>query len=626
MAKISPRSLLRRDVFFIDASLPDLFTLTSALPANAEIHLIDATQDGLEQIALTLRGLQGESGIDAIHIFSHGSAGELSIGSTRLSSYNINSYAATLSQIGSSLSPSGDILLYGCNVGAGAEGLAFVESVARLTQADVAASDDVTGSAALGGDWVLEVKSGVVETAVVSADAYSETFVDTTVLTLLTQLIVGEPSLDEAYRDVQCMADGNLLVAGYNSQDALLTAVTSSGDILWTKTYGGTSRDYFFNIEATPDGGYIAIGATLSYGVYRDYQFVVKTDANGNQEWLHNYGGMDAAIGFAATPTTDGGYIIAGPSTETDAWFDIRLTKVAANGNEQWVKFFGRSLDDTAHDVIQTSDGGYVITGLSGGHSSSTPMWIIKTDGSGNQLWNQLIGGTGNGGIGRWYAWDRAYQVREMSDNSLVVAGTMYNSSNALDAVLLKLDSTGNMVWTHYYGGVGNDQFYDFVKLSNGGFALVGSTESNGNGSEVFLVTTDSEGNETKHIAFGGTGNELGYGITLLSDSVVAIAGSTQAVGQSTYNGLFATVSLYNSNETFIGHPWDDVYYVDSTGDKVIEKPNEGNDTVNSSITYDLPANVENLILTGSSAINGNGNIGHLYLLTKDISFDNLTN
>ncbi len=163
MANISPRTSLGRDVFFIDGLLPDLFTLTSALPANAEIHLIDATQDGLELMALTL---QGESGIDAIHIFSHGSAGELLLGSTTLSSYNINSYAATLSQIGSSLSPSGDILFYGCNVGAGDEGSAFVESVARLTQADVAASDDVTGSAALGGDWVLEVKSGVIESVV----------------------------------------------------------------------------------------------------------------------------------------------------------------------------------------------------------------------------------------------------------------------------------------------------------------------------------------------------------------------------------------------------------------------------------------------------------------------------
>ncbi|MFZ4525084.1 MAG: FG-GAP-like repeat-containing protein [Chlorobium sp.] len=146
----------------MDASLFKQVTLT-ALPVNAEIFFIDPMQDGFEQIALTL---QGESGVDAIHLLSHGNSGALLFGSTTLSSANINNYATVLSQIGSSLSAMGDILLYGCNVGAGAEGLAFVESVARLTQADVAASDDLTGSAAFGGDWELEVQSDTIESVV----------------------------------------------------------------------------------------------------------------------------------------------------------------------------------------------------------------------------------------------------------------------------------------------------------------------------------------------------------------------------------------------------------------------------------------------------------------------------
>jgi len=183
MATLASTSSLRRSVFFLDATLSDLLTLTSALPANAEIHLIDPSQDGLEQIALAL---QGRSGIDAIHLFSHGSAGSLLLGSTTLSSSNINSYAATLSQIGASLSAAGDILLYGCNVGAGADGQAFVESVARLTQADVAASDDVTGSAALGGDWALEVQCGAIEAAAAGAEAYDGVLAENVAPTLTT--------------------------------------------------------------------------------------------------------------------------------------------------------------------------------------------------------------------------------------------------------------------------------------------------------------------------------------------------------------------------------------------------------------------------------------------------------
>ncbi len=158
-----------RQIFFFDVTVANLLELTSSLPANAEMYLIDPAQDGLEQIALKL---EGRSDIDAIHLFSHGSASVLQFGSTTLSHLNINSYAPTLSQIGASLSPMGDILLYGCNVGEGADGQAFVESIARLTQADVAASDDVTGSAALGGNWALEVQSGAIESTPIAVAGF----------------------------------------------------------------------------------------------------------------------------------------------------------------------------------------------------------------------------------------------------------------------------------------------------------------------------------------------------------------------------------------------------------------------------------------------------------------------
>ena len=189
-------NFIRRTIFFLDATLSDLVTLTSSLPANAEIHLIDPTHDGLEQIALTL---EGRTDIDALHIYSHGSAGSLLFGSTTLSLSNINSYASTLSQIGTSLSAAGDILLYSCNVGAGADGQAFVESVARLTQADVAASDDLTGSAALGGDWVLEVQSGTIEAVGAGADAYDGVLANKAPVLLQPQTLTFGAKVDYAY-------------------------------------------------------------------------------------------------------------------------------------------------------------------------------------------------------------------------------------------------------------------------------------------------------------------------------------------------------------------------------------------------------------------------------------------
>ena len=153
----------RTELVFIDSNVPDIDTLIATLGTDKEIHILSPLQDGLTQIASIL---DGRSGLDSLHIFSHGSAGQLQLGSLKLDANTASTRAADLQAIGSHLTNSGDILLYGCNVAQGEAGQAFVESIARLTQADVAASSDLTGAAALGGDWMLEVASGDIATPV----------------------------------------------------------------------------------------------------------------------------------------------------------------------------------------------------------------------------------------------------------------------------------------------------------------------------------------------------------------------------------------------------------------------------------------------------------------------------
>ena len=152
---------------FIDSRVNDLDLLVSQFDAGTEYRVLDATSDGLLQMQ---ESLAGKNDYSSIQIISHGAPGTITIGSTMLDAGTLTAYTETLSQIGSSLSSTGDILLYGCNVGAVDEERAFIESLARLTQADVAASDDVTGATALGGDWVLEVENGNVESAVGTID------------------------------------------------------------------------------------------------------------------------------------------------------------------------------------------------------------------------------------------------------------------------------------------------------------------------------------------------------------------------------------------------------------------------------------------------------------------------
>jgi hypothetical protein len=160
----------RHEILFIDANVSDKETIIAVLSSDIETIILDDKTNVLDQIAATLAGYQN---LDAIHIISHGAEGELAFANGIVTNSNINSYSSQLKRIGSALSATGDILLYGCDVAKGDDGLAFINTLADLTGSDVAASTDLTGNAALGGDWTLEVITGAIETADVMAADYA---------------------------------------------------------------------------------------------------------------------------------------------------------------------------------------------------------------------------------------------------------------------------------------------------------------------------------------------------------------------------------------------------------------------------------------------------------------------
>lgn len=162
----------RKEIVFIEDNVPDLDTLLHGFGAGKEVVVLDARADGLQQI---VDALQGRSGIDALHIISHGAAGALNLGALTLDAASLNAHGAELQAIGASLKPGADILLYGCDVGAG-QGASFVDQLAIATGADVAASNDPTGGTAAGGDWELEVRHGDVEAKVAVDPALAATY------------------------------------------------------------------------------------------------------------------------------------------------------------------------------------------------------------------------------------------------------------------------------------------------------------------------------------------------------------------------------------------------------------------------------------------------------------------
>jgi len=160
------------EIVFISGDLPDLQMLLDGVKAGSEVHILDAQSDELAQMVSILGG---RTGFDAIHILSHGSAGQVLLGTTTLTSENLTDYSSLLAQIGSSLTVNGDLLLYGCDVAADDPGKAFLHDLAVTTGADVAASTDLTGSASLGGDWTLEASTGAIETQTVEAADWNST-------------------------------------------------------------------------------------------------------------------------------------------------------------------------------------------------------------------------------------------------------------------------------------------------------------------------------------------------------------------------------------------------------------------------------------------------------------------
>ncbi len=161
-----------REIFIVDSRVQDVATLLKGLPPGAEVVVLKAGEDGLQQMAAAL----GERGdVRAVHVLAHGSEGQLLLGNTVLGN-QLDSHSAQLTAIGRAMTPDGDLLVYACDVGAGEGGAQFVSTLAQLTGADVAASTDLTGAAALGGNWALEAHEGKIDTKTLEIADYQDVF------------------------------------------------------------------------------------------------------------------------------------------------------------------------------------------------------------------------------------------------------------------------------------------------------------------------------------------------------------------------------------------------------------------------------------------------------------------
>ncbi|MEG4818355.1 DUF4347 domain-containing protein, partial [Microcoleus sp. K5-D4] len=151
-----------KQIIFVDSSVQDYQSLIQNADA-AQIFILNDNLSGIDQIT---NALAAQKDIEAVHILSHGSPGSLKLGADTLNDKEIKTFSTQIKQWGNALTENGEIHLYGCDVAAGETGIKFVKELSELTLADVAASNNTTGNAELGGDWNLEVETGTIETSI----------------------------------------------------------------------------------------------------------------------------------------------------------------------------------------------------------------------------------------------------------------------------------------------------------------------------------------------------------------------------------------------------------------------------------------------------------------------------
>ncbi|WP_431855228.1 VCBS domain-containing protein [Azospirillum sp.] len=254
---IAPPAAPVQEIVFADSRIEGLQTLLSGVPAGVAVVVLDPTRDGIEQISETLAG---RTGIEAIHVLSHGSDGSVTLGGSTLNAVTLSARAEDVAGWRDAMADDADILLYGCEVAETQRGKAFADTLAVLTGADVAASDDATGGAGHGGDWILEYRTGGIEaSAVISDDARAQ-----------WDGLLAAPSITAPTDPLAATEDTTLAITGISVSDAdatdtlTVTVNVSNGTLAAT---GGTLSNggKTLTVSGTDQDAINAVLAGLTY-------------------------------------------------------------------------------------------------------------------------------------------------------------------------------------------------------------------------------------------------------------------------------------------------------------------------------------------------------------------------
>lgn len=372
-------------------------------------------------------------------------------------------------------------------------------------------------------------------------------------------------------------ADGGYAILGYtNSNDGDITDKSSvvndywlvkldaAGNVQWNKTYGGSGDDRGTSLIQTNEGGFALVGFAMSSdgdgsnneGFHDNW--ILKLTNSGEIEWERSFGFSGHDHSYDVLQTEDGGFFFvgfldvtasegAGGETNKGNSFtrhgvgEFWGTKLDAQGNIEWRRFFGGSGNDRAYGVVKALDGGFVITGSTESNDfdisnsrGSYDVWVVKVAKDGTLVWERSFGGAGI---------DMAWDIANTDDNAYVIAGNTFSTdidvsknNGESDMWLIKINDNGTLLWEKTYGGSEFDAAQAVCLDADGGFLLTGNSKSldsdatkNAGENDIWIIKTDANGAILWQESFGGLGLDFGLDAIALEDNGILVVGETHS-------------------------------------------------------------------------------------------------
>jgi len=257
---------------------------------------------------------------------------------------------------------------------------------------------------------------------------------------------------------------------------------------------------------------------TLGFLIFIIVMYIAASAQAPDTLWTRHFGGSGRDEAWQLKQTSDGGFVIVGfTESGNPADSDIYLIKTDEHGDTLWTRAFDYSLDDVGRSVEPLDDGGYVIAGIANNQSI-----LIKTDSLGNEIWHSYL----DSGYGR--------AVRAAIDGGYIIAGYKPITGMSFQLYIGKIDNSGNLIWSKTYGGNEPEMAWDVQELSDGGFIVIGWTETYGIGSaDIYLIKTNASGDSLWSRTYGNVGNDEARSILVKEDDGYIFAGKT--MGYSAY-------------------------------------------------------------------------------------------